>query len=49
MKKLLFPFLMLVVTAPPAATGPDYPIQAIRYASAEDKVAGLVMGAPKGE
>jgi hypothetical protein len=35
----------------PAATGPDndHSIQAIRYASAEDEVAGLVMGAPKGE
>jgi glyoxylase-like metal-dependent hydrolase (beta-lactamase superfamily II) len=31
------------------AAGPDYSIQAIRYASAEDEVAGLVMGAPKGE
>jgi glyoxylase-like metal-dependent hydrolase (beta-lactamase superfamily II) len=28
---------------------PNYSIQAIRYASAEDEVAGLVMGAPKGE
>ncbi|HYL63463.1 MAG TPA: N-acyl homoserine lactonase family protein [Candidatus Methylomirabilis sp.] len=28
---------------------PDYSIQAIRYANAEDEVAGLVMGAPKGE
>jgi len=31
------------------AAPPDYSIQAIRYASAEDEVAGLVMGAPKGE
>jgi glyoxylase-like metal-dependent hydrolase (beta-lactamase superfamily II) len=31
------------------AASPDYSIQAIRYASAEDEVAGLVMGAPKGE
>src|SRR5690348_14425278 len=49
MKKLFFLFLMTVVTALPAATGPEYSIQAIRYASAEDEVAGLVMGAPKGE
>lgn len=27
----------------------DYSIQAIRYANADDEVAGLVMGAPKGE
>jgi glyoxylase-like metal-dependent hydrolase (beta-lactamase superfamily II) len=27
----------------------EYSIQAIRYATAEDEVAGLVMGAPKGE
>ena len=33
----------------PPASPPDYSIQAIRYASAEDEVAGLVMGAPKGE
>jgi glyoxylase-like metal-dependent hydrolase (beta-lactamase superfamily II) len=32
--------------SPPA---PKYSIEAIRYASAEDEVAGLVMGAPKGE
>jgi glyoxylase-like metal-dependent hydrolase (beta-lactamase superfamily II) len=31
------------------AASPEYSIQAIRYASAEDDVAGLVMGAPKGE
>lgn len=28
---------------------PNYSIEAIRYATAEDEVAGLVMGAPKGE
>jgi glyoxylase-like metal-dependent hydrolase (beta-lactamase superfamily II) len=28
---------------------PTYSIEAIRYATAEDEVAGLVMGAPKGE
>jgi glyoxylase-like metal-dependent hydrolase (beta-lactamase superfamily II) len=31
------------------AAAPDYSIEAIRYAMAEDEVAGLVMGAPKGE
>lgn len=31
------------------AATPDYSIQAIRYASAEDQLSGLVMGAPKGE
>ena len=31
------------------AATPDYSIQAIRYSSAQDEVAGLVMGAPKGE
>jgi glyoxylase-like metal-dependent hydrolase (beta-lactamase superfamily II) len=31
------------------AASPEYSIQAIRYASAEDDVAGLVMSAPKGE
>jgi glyoxylase-like metal-dependent hydrolase (beta-lactamase superfamily II) len=35
--------------APAYPSVPDYSIQAIRYASAEDEVAGLVMGAPKGE
>lgn len=30
-------------------TAPNYSIEAIRYATAEDEVAGLVMGAPKGE
>lgn len=30
-------------------TAPNYSIEAIRYASAEGEVAGLVMGAPKGE
>lgn len=48
MKKSLLLFLFLASTLP-AATGPEYSIQAIRYASAEDEVAGLVMGAPKGE
>jgi len=35
--------------AVPKAATPDYSIEAIRYATAEDEVAGLVMGAPKGE
>ena len=48
MKKFLLP-LFAVVLVPPAASGPEYSIQAIRYASAEGEVAGLVMGAPKGE
>ncbi|HEX4544222.1 MAG TPA: N-acyl homoserine lactonase family protein [Candidatus Acidoferrum sp.] len=41
--------LMVLAVALAAETGPAYSIQAIRYASAEDEVAGLVMGAPKGE
>src|SRR5215472_13648781 len=49
MKKLLLQFILILASALPAATGPEYSIQAIRYASAEDEVAGLVMGAPKGE
>ncbi|HVH71448.1 MAG TPA: N-acyl homoserine lactonase family protein [Candidatus Dormibacteraeota bacterium] len=48
MKKFLL-LLLLLAPALPAATGPEYSIQAVRYASAEDEVAGLVMGAPKGE
>jgi glyoxylase-like metal-dependent hydrolase (beta-lactamase superfamily II) len=47
-------FMLLTLLAVSAAVlarpaTPDYSIQAIRYASAEDEVAGLVMGAPKGE
>jgi glyoxylase-like metal-dependent hydrolase (beta-lactamase superfamily II) len=49
MKKLLLLFLVILASALPALTGPEYSIQAIRYASAEDEVAGLVMGAPKDE
>src|SRR5690242_17164577 len=49
MKKFLLLFLIILAAALPGATGPEYSIQAIRYASAEDEVAGLVMGAPKGE
>lgn len=39
----------LAQSAAPQASVPDYSIQAIRYASAEGEVAGLVVGAPKGE
>lgn len=45
-------FLLVLVGMAGAVTGalgPEYSIQAIRYASAEDEVAGLVMGAPKDE
>src|SRR5436305_14236983 len=49
MKKLCCEFLLILSLALPAATSPEYSIQAVRYASAEDEVAGLVMGAPKGE
>src|SRR6266568_8396379 len=49
MKKSLLLFLLIQASVLPAATGPEYSIQAIRYASAEDEVAGLVMGAPKDE
>jgi len=49
MKKLFCEFLLILPLAVPVATSPEYSIQAIRYASAEGEVAGLVMGAPKGE
>src|SRR5207302_9678458 len=49
MKKLCCEFLLILSLAVPAATSPEYSIQAVRHASAEDEVAGLVMGAPKGE
>ena len=49
MKNPFCEFLLILSLAVPAATSPEYSIQAIRYASAEDEVAGLVMGAPKGE
>ncbi len=45
---VLIPLLALPAL-PPAKAAPQYSIQAIRYASADDEVAGLVMGAPKGE
>ena len=44
MKKLMLSLLLVIVGTLPASTGPEYSIQAIRYASAEDEVAGLVMG-----
>jgi len=49
MKKFLLPLALTLASALAARTGPEYSIQAIRYASAEGEVAGLVMGAPKGE
>src|SRR5256884_5077720 len=49
MKKLCCEFLLILSLALPAATSPEYSIQAVRYASAEDEVAGLVMSAHKGE
>src|SRR5215471_4029360 len=50
MKRVLFLLLMSVVTALSAATGPDYSIQAIRYAiSPGFPASGLVIGAPKDE
>jgi glyoxylase-like metal-dependent hydrolase (beta-lactamase superfamily II) len=50
----LFSLVSILVLALPAfspakAATPEYSIQAIGYASAEDEVADLVMGAPKGE
>ena len=42
-------FLSLLAPGYGRAATPDYSIQAIRYASAEDEVSGLVVGAPKGE
>jgi glyoxylase-like metal-dependent hydrolase (beta-lactamase superfamily II) len=41
--------LALLAIVPLKAATPEYSIQAIRYANVEDEVAGLVMGAPKGE
>src|SRR5580700_1778229 len=46
---VLIPLLALPAFSPAKPATPEYSIQAIRYASAEDEVAGLVMGAPKGE
>ncbi|MBA0087274.1 MAG: hypothetical protein HRJ53_20000, partial [Acidobacteria bacterium Pan2503] len=49
MKKLVCEFLLILAWAVPVAASPEYSIQAVRYASAEGEVAGLVMGGPKGE
>ncbi len=50
MKKFLFLFGAILAMALPAVTGPEYSIQAIRYANSPgDSVADLVMGAPKEE
>ncbi len=50
MRKFLFLFGAILAMALPAATGPEYSIQAIRYANSPgDSVADLVMGAPKDE
>lgn len=49
MKRFLF-FPLLLLAASAAQTGPEYSIQAIRYAdSPGDSVADMVMGAPKEE
>jgi glyoxylase-like metal-dependent hydrolase (beta-lactamase superfamily II) len=48
-KKILVAILLAVFLSGASASAPDYSIEAIRYASAEDEVAGLVMGAPQGE
>jgi glyoxylase-like metal-dependent hydrolase (beta-lactamase superfamily II) len=47
--KILVAILLAVFLGRTPASTPDYSIEAIRYASAEDEVAGLVMGAPQGE
>jgi glyoxylase-like metal-dependent hydrolase (beta-lactamase superfamily II) len=50
MKKLLLLFLVILAVALPAIPGPEYSIQAIRYANAPGFPAdGLVMGAAKDE
>lgn len=49
MKKLFCELLLILPFLVPVVRSPEYSIQAIRYASAEGEVAGLVMGAPKGE
>src|SRR6202790_5154308 len=46
---VLLTLLALLAFSPAKAATPQYSIQAIRYASADDEVAGLVIGAPKGE
>jgi glyoxylase-like metal-dependent hydrolase (beta-lactamase superfamily II) len=47
--KIAVAILLAALLGGTPAPPPNYSIQAIRYASAEDEVAGLVMGAPKGE
>jgi glyoxylase-like metal-dependent hydrolase (beta-lactamase superfamily II) len=49
MNKVAVAILLAALLGGAPAPPPNYSIQAIRYASAEDEVAGLVMGAPKGE
>jgi glyoxylase-like metal-dependent hydrolase (beta-lactamase superfamily II) len=50
MKKFVFVCLLTLAAAGAAASGPDYSIQAVRYANSPgDSVADLVMGAPKEE
>ena len=50
MKKFLFLFGAILAVALPVPTGPEYSIQAIRYANSPgDSLADLVMGAPKDE
>src|SRR5580692_3421422 len=51
MNKITVTILIAVLFAGASAPAPppNYSMEAIRYASAEDEVAGLVMGAPQGE
>lgn len=49
MKETLVAILLTALFWGASSSAPDYSIEAIRYASAEDEVAGLVMGAAKGE
>jgi len=48
-KKSLVAILLAVFLGGASRSAPNYSIEAIRYAAAEDEVAGLVMGAPQGE
>jgi len=48
-KETLVAILLTALFWGASSSAPDYSIEAIRYASAEDEVAGLVMGAAKGE
>jgi glyoxylase-like metal-dependent hydrolase (beta-lactamase superfamily II) len=51
MKRFLLAAILAALpwAGPEQTPAPEYSIQAIRYASAEDNVAGLVVGAPKDE